>query len=78
MNHDNESHLSEIKKEFAELVTEKYRKGAIEHGGYLWLKNGLLDMAIDEAIDQVVYLLTLRQQQKGEYFIKEGLVDIDE
>jgi hypothetical protein len=29
------------------------------------MKPGLLDMAIDEAIDQVVYLLTLKEQLDG-------------
>lgn len=41
---------------------QKYLRGQAEHGGQLWQKSGLLDMAIDEAIDQVIYLLTLREQ----------------
>jgi hypothetical protein len=59
-----ETHLHEIKQQFSKLVDSKYRKGVQEHGGNLWLvkTTKLLDFAIDEAIDQVVYLLTLRQQ----------------
>jgi hypothetical protein len=59
-----ESHLEFIKKRFAELVDPKYRMGQHEHGGDLWRMGNekLLDCAIEEAIDQVVYLLTLKVQ----------------
>lgn len=62
-----EDHLSRLKTEFTALVDAKYRKGQKEHGGDLYQKQThyLLDMAIDEAIDQVVYLLTLREQLRG-------------
>lgn len=58
-----ERHLQEIKTEFMRLVDSKYRKGQAEHGGDLFSLSDLklLECAIDEAIDQVVYLLTLRQ-----------------
>ena len=58
-----EMHLESIKKRFDGLVDGKYRKGAADHGGdLLHLKPiEVLDMAIDEAIDQVVYLLTLKE-----------------
>ena len=65
MNAEHEAHLQQIKDEFFKLVDTKYRKGQAEHGGNLWAKPGLLDMAIDEAIDQVVYLLTLREQLRN-------------
>lgn len=57
-----EEHLLSIKREFAILVDKKYRKGQEEHGGDLFDINvgQLIDYAIDEAIDQVVYLLTLK------------------
>lgn len=58
-----EEHLHEIKSQFSSLVDVKYRKGQAEHGGDL-MDMGmfkLIDMAIDEAVDQVVYLLTLRE-----------------
>lgn len=60
-----EDHLRTIKEQFLSLADHKYRKGQAEHGGTLWDKQGLIDMAIDEAIDQVVYLLTLKQQLAG-------------
>lgn len=58
-----EDHLESIKIHFISLVDAKYRKGQKEHGGHLWNNPAekLLDFAIDEAIDQVVYLLTLRE-----------------
>lgn len=42
----------------------KYAKGAQEHGGNLWnmAPLELLEEAISEAIDQCVYLLTLKEQ----------------
>jgi len=57
-----EHHLRTVKERFAELVDKKYRAGQVEHGGNLWQKNGLIDFTIEEAIDQVVYLLTLKEQ----------------
>jgi len=57
-------HLDDIISEFEELATEKYEKGQLEHGGQLWQKEGLIDMAIDEAIDQVIYLLTIKHQRE--------------
>jgi len=62
MDSEHYEHLDDIIDEFTELATEKYEKGQLEHGGKLWKKSGLLDMAIDEAIDQVIYLITLKQQ----------------
>jgi hypothetical protein len=59
-----EAHLEFLKRRFADIVDPKYRKGAKEHGGNLWQMGNekLLDCAIDEAIDQLVYLLTLKVQ----------------
>ena len=62
MTPEQETHLKKIILDFASLTEAKYRKGQAEHGGDLWNKKGLIDMAIDEAIDQVVYLLTIKQQ----------------
>ncbi len=59
-----EEHLARIKKEFIENVDSKYRIGQIDHGGNLWRKKGMLDMAIEEVIDLYVYLITLKEQQK--------------
>ena len=57
-------HRDGIIAEFGKLCAAKYDAGQKEHGGNLWDKKGLIDMAIDEAIDQVVYLVTLKQQIK--------------
>jgi hypothetical protein len=59
-----ESHLARVKKKFVELVDAKYRAGAAEHDGELLALPDLsiLDFAIDEAIDQVVYLLSLKEK----------------
>ena len=59
-----EAHLARVKKEFVALVDAKYRAGAAEYGGELLaLPNlSILDFAIDEAIDQVVYLLSLKEK----------------
>lgn len=65
MNEQQEEHLEDIKYEFTRLVDAKYRAGQKEHGGELWRKRGLINMAIEEAIDQVVYLITLRDQLNG-------------
>lgn len=67
MDQAQEQHLDSVVNELRELVTTKYRRGQAEHGGNLWDNppTEILDCAIDEAIDQVVYLLTLRKQLKS-------------
>ena len=59
-----EKHLKSIKENFINLADIKYRAGQKEHGGNLFDMNRkqLLDCAIEEAIDQVIYLMTLRQK----------------
>ena len=57
-----EEHLQTIKHEFTSELDAKYRAGQKEHGGRMWEKAGMIDHAIEEAIDQVVYLYTLRAQ----------------
>jgi hypothetical protein len=59
-----EDHLRNIKADFDAAVDRKYRAGAAEHGGNLWDKSPLqlCEEAIAEAIDQVTFLLTLRNQ----------------
>lgn len=68
--------MTEAQKEHAERIAglfighmfEKYEKGAEEHGGNIWdmSTEKLLDEALDEATDQVVYLLTLKDKLSGE------------
>ena len=67
MTPEQERHLQGIKDEFIRLVDEKYRRGSAEHGGTLMEKSGawLLDEAISEALDIVVYLLTKRKLLEG-------------
>lgn len=61
--------MASIAFEFSKLMADKYTRGVEEHGGNLWDMpfNQLLDNAIEEAIDQVVYLLTMKQQYDEEY-----------
>ena len=68
MTTEQEKHLQRIKSGFTKKVDEKYRAGQKEHGGDLLHNNALavVDMAISEAIDQVVYLETLREIIVGE------------
>lgn len=64
---DQSSHVEEIGKDFCREMSEKYIKGQKEHGGNLWdlSEDQLLDNAIDEAIDQVTYLLTIRRKRRA-------------
>lgn len=59
-----EDHLARILDAFERICDRKYRIGQHEHGGDLHKKSTawLLDQAILEAVDQVVYLLTIREQ----------------
>lgn len=65
MNKPHKAHLNRIRKQFNSLVTKKYIAGQKEHGGNLWLKDGLLDEAINEVVDLAVYLLTLKEQNES-------------
>ena len=62
---EQEAHLQKIQSEFAADLAAKYRAGQQEHGGNIWEKRGMLEHAIEEAIDQVVYLYTLRDQLRA-------------
>lgn len=67
MDKPQEAHLARVKEQVAAALDAKYRAGQAEHGGYL-LDIGviaLLDAAIDEAIDQATYLLSLRELLVG-------------
>lgn len=56
-------HLYRILEQFNNEAAAKYQAGQEEHGGELWMKKGLLDKAIEEAIDLVIYLYTLKEQE---------------
>jgi hypothetical protein len=62
MTPEHQAHLDRLLSEVHTRLKAKYIKGQNEHGGKLWEKPGLLDEAINEAIDQVVYLMTLKEQ----------------
>ncbi len=64
MTRNQEAHLTRVKAAFVQLVDAKYRQGAAEHDGELLHLAALriLDHAIAEAIDQVVYLLSLKEK----------------
>ncbi len=59
-----ERHLEHLKNKFEYMVDLKYRRGAIEHGGNLedMDKYDLIDNALDEVLDQWVYLMTLKEK----------------
>jgi len=63
MTDEQEAHLKRIKLNLSHKVDVKYRAGQKEHGGDLMHNNviDLIDAAIAEAIDQVVYLETLKE-----------------
>lgn len=60
-------HLRRIQNEFAARLGEKYVRGAGEHQDDLQdlTELQILEEAIGEAVDQVVYLLTLREKLSG-------------
>lgn len=65
MNDAQQKHLDKIVVEFVKLVGPKYRKGAEEYGTQLdrdYDAKQLVDMALEEAVDQIVYLVTLRSK----------------
>lgn len=68
-------HANQVAKEAAKRILTKYALGQKEHGGQLWTKPGIIDMAIDEAIDQVIYLLTLKEQLEHPEIVDPLAVD---
>lgn len=67
MSPQQEEVLAQIKEDAAALLEKKFRKGDQEHGGTLMeiASEDLLDAAIEEAVDQMTYLLALRYQLFG-------------
>ncbi len=57
------AHIRRIQQQVSKDLRAKYLKGQKEHGGRLWEKAGLLTEAYNEALDQVIYLRTLMDQQ---------------
>lgn len=63
MDEQHEAHLRRILDDFNADTRAKYEAGQREHGGNLWEKGGMIEHALEEAIDLVVYLYTLREQR---------------
>lgn len=63
MTTEQNEHANKIAESTRRKLLFKYAKGAAEHGGNLWENSAtwLIDQAIDEAIDQIVYLTTLKE-----------------
>jgi hypothetical protein len=64
---DQKQHLVRLFCQIEDRVDARYRAGAKEHGDCLTDKSPsfLLDAAIEEAVDQLVYLLTLKDALKS-------------
>lgn len=63
------AHLNRILEQSRELITDKYARGTVEHKSLLskdYTPEQVLDFAIEEAVDQMTYLLTLREMMRNE------------
>lgn len=59
------AHRAEVTEEVTQLIWDKYTKGAQEHKTNLKQDSTvgqLVDWAIEEALDQLVYLVTLKSK----------------
>jgi len=66
MTEAHENHLEQIKIASLDLLDRKYRAGQALHGGSLWTMPAArqVENAIEEATDQLTYLLSLRQNMR--------------
>lgn len=66
MTEAHENHLEQIKLASCDLLDKKYRAGQKAHGGSLWTMPAAkqVESAIEEATDQLTYLLSLRQNMR--------------
>lgn len=66
MTEAHEHHLEQIKLATCDLLDRKYRAGQKSHGGSLWTMPAAkqVEAAIEEATDQLTYLLSLRQNMR--------------
>ncbi|MGH9450213.1 MAG: hypothetical protein ACRD1C_12535 [Terriglobales bacterium] len=67
MTREQAKHIQQIQRDFNLEVSPKYARGADSHGGNLWSLTPLelVDEAMAEALDQYVYLHTLREALRG-------------
>jgi hypothetical protein len=68
LNDRQQEHMQRLRIEIINRVYIKYVAGAHEHGDNLEDKptSFLIDAAIDEAVDQLIYLLTLKEKMQCE------------
>jgi len=67
--------ITEVINWFAQQSFDKYHDGAVQHGGTLPCKGGLLHEAEMECLDHVIYIRALRHQLSGIYVgLKSGRV----
>lgn len=67
MNKEQQAHLRQVLRDSQDLIANKYIKGAEEHQTTLNKDHSvyeLVDFAIEEAIDQIVFLLTIKEVLK--------------
>jgi len=67
-----EHHLKQVVSAASALIEAKYRTGQKRHGGNLFDKTAgeLIDEAIMEAVDQMVYLITAKNKLNGKHTIR--------
>lgn len=67
-------HIGRTIQSTSAAMFAKYAKGAEEHGGNLWDHTAmqLIEMALDEAVDQVIYLSTLRDKMADEARVRQA------
>lgn len=63
MDAEQHAHLTRILDRFTQDAAAKYEAGQSEHGGNLWEQPGMLENALSEAIDLVIYLYTALEQR---------------
>lgn len=71
-------HLHQIQMAASDMLEAKYRRGQSEHGGNLWgmPTARIVESSLEEATDQLTYLLTLRQQMRVIMeLVREGMKD---
>ncbi len=64
MDVQSEAHRKRIVDRFTADFNAKYENGQRDHGGLMCEKPGMLQHAIEEALDLVAYLYTLQEQQE--------------
>lgn len=63
MNKKQNKHINDLINLASSLMKSKYENGVKEHEGNLWESKNILDEAINEALDLLIYLLTIKYQK---------------